>query len=71
MHDLLEQRGFGMSGWQRDIQVASELNFNLNDFNWVSSASRKACELAAEQFDRAKLADQLELVLKFCVDDSS
>ena len=72
MHDLLKQRGFGVTGWKRDFEdLASELNLKLNDSDWVSCASGKAAELATEHFDRSKLIEQLELVLKFCVRESS
>lgn len=72
MHDLLKQRGFGVTGWQRNIEdLASELDSKLNDADWVSHASCKAAELATEHFDRAKLVEQLELVLRFCVNESS
>ena len=68
MHDLVKAHGCGVTGWMRPVsQVAKDLDFCLNDLDWLRSAGNASRHLAETYFDRDILAHQLEEVLLACV----
>ncbi|MFQ3215227.1 MAG: glycosyltransferase involved in cell wall biosynthesis [Marivirga sp.] len=72
MHDLIKKHSNGISAWQQPIElVAKELNEKMNNNEWLKQSGKKSRQLAEQEFDREKLANQLISVLKFSIIDES
>lgn len=68
MHNLVNTHNCGITGWQQPIDtVAKELNTKMYDIEWLKAAGSAARDLAEQDFDRDKLADQLMSVLNLTV----
>ncbi|WP_299230633.1 glycosyltransferase family 4 protein [uncultured Halomonas sp.] len=65
MHELVKSTGCGLAMWQKSpADVAVELDSKMQDPQWLEKAGRAARQLAEENFDREKLADELIRVLQ-------
>ena len=69
MHDLVSFHQCGLAMWRKPMDaVAAELDKVIHDPSWLCTAGKAARRLAEENFDRDKLAEQLEQVLMAAVD---
>ncbi|MGP5551512.1 glycosyltransferase, partial [Psychrobacter namhaensis] len=65
MHELVNKHGCGITAWQMNIkEAAKQLDEKLQDSDWLNKASISARQLAEQEFDRDKLAQQLMTVLE-------
>lgn len=65
MHDLVSKHSCGITAWQINIkEAAKQLDEKLHDSDWLNKASISARQLAEQEFDRDKLAQQLITVLE-------
>lgn len=65
MHDLVSKHTCGINAWQINIkEAAKQLDEKLQDSDWLNKASISARQLAEQEFDRDKLAQQLITVLE-------
>lgn len=72
MNKLVSLHNCGLSAWEKPIStVAEELSDKMNDSVWLEKAGFNAKRLALNEFDRDKLAIQLEQVLDAAVTNKS
>lgn len=63
MHELVKKYDCGLAMWEKPAaEVASEIAEKITDKEWLSMSGKKARMLAENEFDRDKLAIQLEKV---------
>ncbi len=69
--ELIEERNCGIQLPNADAEQAARLfHRRISDKNWLNNARKEAEKLGEEQFNRDKLAAQLESVLKRAVGES-
>ena len=69
MHNLVNTYACGIAGWQQPMStIAKELEAKIHDTEWLSQTGKVARQLAEQEFDRNKLADQLIKVLNLVIE---
>lgn len=72
MHELVATHSCGLAGWQQPIEaVAKELDAKMHDADWLNKAGQAARQLAEQEFDRDKLAEQLMSVLELAIENKA